>query len=175
MKMPGVTPPPAFPDSKLSAERSLIFEYREDQFHRMIDSILKIVDRNPNKLIGIFSPNNSVRKRYLDTLRNSEVQLDNRKPRIQTYQSGASSEISFNEGGVMVINARSCKGLEFDIVFLADINEYKCWQAILDEKKKLFYVMVARAMDRIIMLREKGKQCPVECFLPKRAEVLEWK
>ena len=30
----------------------------------------------------------------------------------------------FDEGGILVINAQACKGLEFDTVVLADIDEH---------------------------------------------------
>ena len=78
----------------------------------------------------------------------------------------------FNEGGIIVINAQSCKGLEFDVVFLADINKHYCNPGIADQKTRLFYVMVARAMEHIIMLKEADKHCPVEAILPNEPEVL---
>ena len=43
----------------------------------------------------------------------------------------------------MVINAQSCKGLEFDIAVLADIDRHKPKQD-LHTLKSRFYVMVAR-------------------------------
>ncbi len=47
----------------------------------------------------------------------------------------------FSEGGIFVINAQSAKGLEFDSVFLADIDEYHCHlddSVWMDEKRRLF-------------------------------------
>jgi DNA helicase-2/ATP-dependent DNA helicase PcrA len=83
--------------------------------------------------------------------------------------------MQFNEGGIMVINAQSCKGLEFDTVFLADINQHFCNTKNQDQTKRLFYVMIARAKERVIMLKEAGKHCPVDAILPQDTEILERK
>jgi DNA helicase-2/ATP-dependent DNA helicase PcrA len=103
------------------------------------------------------------------------VKFDNVPPAVQTYLAGSSPDIPFNEGGIMVINAQSCKGLEFDTVFLADINQHFCNTKNQDQTKRLFYVMVARAKERVIMLKEAGKHCPVDAILPQDTEILERK
>jgi superfamily I DNA/RNA helicase len=153
----------------------LIYEYKPDRFSDLIDRILKNLDNHPEKLFGIIVPNNQVREQYYDALKNSTCQLDHGHPRIETYANGKQPNLLFNEGGIMVINAQSCKGLEFDTVFLADINEHLCNPSNLDHIKRLFYVMVARARDQVVMLKEAGKHCPVEAILPKDTNVLERK
>lgn len=169
-------PPPDMP-IKSSLKIPLIYEYGDATsrpFNELIRNILKTYDRNPNKLIGIITPNNPIRDNYIHALTTVEAVLDNGKPRISTYANNLNldQELRFDICGIMVINAQSCKGLEFDIVFLADIHEHKVWPAISDGKKRLFYVMVARAKDRIIMLKEAGKYCPVETLLPKDPDIL---
>ncbi|RXL86882.1 hypothetical protein EO238_31265, partial [Citrobacter sp. AAK_AS5] len=81
-------------------------------------------------------------------------------PRILTYASKeAEGDHRFGEGGIFVINARSAKGLEFDTVFLADIDgdrsapEYRDQR---DDLKRLFYVMSSRARDQVVLLRRGG-------------------
>jgi ferredoxin len=44
-----------------------------------------------------------------------------------------------------------------------------------DQTKRLFYVMVARAKEQVIMLKEAGKHCPVDAILPQDTEILERK
>jgi DNA helicase-2/ATP-dependent DNA helicase PcrA len=128
-------------------------------------------------LIGIIVPTNQTRKKYLDALRNiansDSIDLDNGKPRIVTYASGEKSDLRFDEGGIFVINAQSCKGLEFDTVFIADIHTFHCHPAIEDEKKRLFYVMVARAIEHVFLLKEAGNACPVDSILPKDPKILK--
>ena len=43
------------------------------------------------------------------------------------------------------------------------------------KQKRLFYVMIARAKERVIMLKEAGKHCPVDAILPQDTEILERK
>ena len=170
------SPPPQLPQPRAFAKRPILFEYgakRSTTFQRVISGILKTADANPRELIGIITPNNEVRHAYVHALRTIDVKLDNERPRILSYQSGQDSQLPFDEGGIMVINAKSSKGLEFDRVFLADIDKHPFWPAISDEKKRLFYVMVARAKSHVVMLKEAGRHCPLEDILPQDPDMLE--
>jgi DNA helicase-2/ATP-dependent DNA helicase PcrA len=167
---PPELPPLPNPPSKI---RPLLYEY--GQFGKIVEHILKNADNHPNKLFGVITPNNDVRDKYFEALKNAEVELDHGRPRIETYQSGANPQLPFDEGGIMVINAQSCKGLEFDTVFLADINRHLFDARNPDHAKRLFYVMVARAKEQVIMLKDAGKNCPVEAILPKDTDILERK
>jgi hypothetical protein len=146
-------------------------------FEGLIERILKLADRDPRKLIGIFAPSNSVRENYMNVIRqiagSSSIKLDNGTPCIATYAYGKKSNLRFDEGGIFIINAQSCKGLEFDTVFVADIHAFQCYPGIQDEKKRLFYVMVARARERVFLLKEAGKNCPVDCILPSGTEIMQ--
>lgn len=169
------SPRPELPPVQRSAMRPLLREYGaacEETLRHVIDNILRLADRDPSKLIGVIAPNNSVREAYLKALTSAELQLDNGKPHIQTYANGIEANLAFDEGGIVVINAQSCKGLEFDTVFLADIDQHFCNHNYQDEKKRLFYVMVARARDNLIMLRNADKHCPIEVILPKDLDIL---
>ena len=168
------SPPPALPN-RPSAIRPILYTYEQNDFPHLIERILKNADMAPEKLIGLITPNNAVRDRYFQALKKANVQFDNAPPAIQTYLSGSSPDIPFNEGGLMVINAQSCKGLEFDTVFLVDINQHFCNTQNQDQTKRLFYVMVARAKEMVIMLKEAGKHCPVDAILPQDTGILEHK
>lgn len=167
------SPPPELPDRPSTILPSL-FEYQNGQFDKIIERILKNADAKPSKLFGIITPDNEVRKKYYQALKNSTIKLDNALPRIETYVNSANnSNLSFDEGGIMVINAQSCKGLEFDTVFLADINHFKCTPQNQDQTKRLFYVMVARARERVVMLKMAKIHCPVDAILTKNIEIME--
>jgi hypothetical protein len=168
------SPPPELP-KRPSKIRPLLYEYGTNKFDRIIERILKNADVNPTKLYGVITPNNAVCERYYQKLTSTISNFDNGSPRIETYRSGADSNLSFNKGGIMVINAQSCKGLEFDTVFLADINSFYFDANNLNQTKRLFYVMVARAKERVIMLKEADKYCPVEAILPQDNEIMERK
>jgi len=169
------SPPPNLPSPKRSAKQPIIVEYKNNHgytFEKIINGILKTADRDPGKLIGIITPNNNIRAKYFNAIRNNNVKLDNPKPEIQTYPTEGNSSLSFDKGGIMIINAQSCKGLEFDIVFLADIDQYKYCHQVRDDMKKKFYVMVARSRENIIMLKNGENDCPVEVILPKDDNIL---
>lgn len=172
------SPPPALPN-RPSAIRPLLYEYAEEKFQAIIEKILKNADVNPSKLYGVITQNkdkfNDVRNKYYQALKTANVQLDNGHPRVETYKSGENPALQFNEGGIMVINAQSCKGLEFDTVFLTDINQHFCNAQNQDQTKRLFYVMVARAKEMVIMLKEADRHCPVDAILPQDTEILERK
>ena len=170
------SPPPVLPN-RPSAIRPILYTYEQSDFQTLIERIVKNADTAPEKLIGLIAPNNKTRERYFEALMKTKatVKFDNGPPVVQTYLSGSSPDIPFNEGGIMVINAQSCKGLEFDTVFLADINQHFCNTQNQDQTKRLFYVMVARAKERVIMLKEAGKHCPVDAILPQDTEILERK
>ena len=169
------SPCPDLPTSRRSAKTPLLVEYGPDcklTFQKLIVRILKLSDIDPSKLIGIIVPNNNVLKKYCNALTDCEIDLDNKKPRIVTYEAASREIYSFSEGGIFVINSQSCKGLEFDTVIIADLHEFKCFLAIEDHIKRLFYVMIARARERVVMTREAGKHCPVESILPQNNDIL---
>ena len=90
---------------------------------------------------------------------------------MQTFFSGQQEPLDFGQGGTMIINAQSCKGLEFDIVILADIDQHKPKEDIYALKSR-FYVMVARGREQVILLRT-GTVCPVvESLLPTDSSIL---
>lgn len=135
------------------------------------DNILQLSDRNPRKLIGIITPDNKVRTKFNDALFRANPKLDNDRPPIQTFVSGQRELPNFGQGGLMIINAQSCKGLEFDTAILADIDQH---QPKRDPHalKARFYVMVARAREQVILLRT-GNICPVvDGLLPTDPTIL---
>ena len=74
-----------------------------------------------------------------------------------------------------MINAQACKGLEFNTVVLADIDEHYFRRKNPDVTRRLFYVMVARAIDRVFMFMKRGRSSDIKCILPTDQEVLRCK
>ncbi len=168
------SPKPSLPDPQTATATPELWTYgmaNSITFAEIADNILQLSDRNPRKLIGILTPDNQVRCKFLKTLRRANPKLDNGKPPIQTFVSGKRGLSNFGEGGLMIINAQSCKGLEFDTVILADIDQHQSNQDPQVLKAR-FYVMVARAREQVIMLRT-GNVCPVvDGLLPADSTVL---
>jgi hypothetical protein len=145
-------------------------------FNEVVRRILKLADRDPSELTAVFTPNNNARLRWFNALKQMKVALDHGPPRILTYASGQEeSDHRFSEGGIFVINAQAAKGLEFENVFIADINEFPCrlddpvW---MNGKRRLFYVLISRARKRAVLLRQAGRRCPIDAILPQDETIL---
>ena len=153
----------------------LLYTHEECRLDEVGGRILQYADRNPRQLIGIITPNNNVRQRYVHALRSVDVQLDNARPRVVTFWGNERPHVRFDEGGILVINAQACKGLEFDTVVLADIDEHYFRRNDPDVTRRLFYVMIARARDRVFMFMKRGRSNDIESILPTDQEVLRRK
>lgn len=169
------SPLPKLPDPPpYEVKKPMLFTYRPDQFQPIITRILKMAINNPRKLLGILCPNNNVREKFFGALASRNKTMGHSPVLLTTFKNRDKHEMPFDEGGVMVINAQACKGLEFDIVFLADIDQFRCDANSLERTKKLFYVMIARATEHVILLRQQGDEKPVDAIIPKDApSVLE--
>lgn len=162
------SPPPKLPDPPSSeVKKPILFNYAPSQFRPILNHILIMAINNPRKLIGILCPNNQVRQKYFDTLLSLNKVAGHPPVTLTTFKHGDKHEMPFDEGGVMVINAQACKGLEFDIVFVADIDQFNCDAQNMDRTKKLFYVMVARATEHVIFLRQHGDEYPIDAIIPR--------
>ncbi len=165
------SPPPELPESAPGAVPTL-YCYDEGDLGAVAGRVLRLADRDPRKLVGVIAPNNRVRGRYLEALRSVQVRLDHPRPTVKTYHRESRTEVAFDEGGVLVLNAQACKGLEFDTVVLADIDEHFFRRQDPDVARRLFYVMVARARERVVMLMKRGEGGDIESILPRDRTVL---
>ena len=120
------------------------------------------MDRHPSRLIGVITPTNEIRDQYYKAISAAVagMSLDNEPPPIETFHNKHKPEVTFDQGGILVINAQACKGLEFDDVMLADINMHYIPSNELDLVKKRFYVMVSRARENVFMFQQKGDTQP---------------
>lgn len=177
------SPPPELPPvSGESVNTPMLVEYVESGhepgfcFQKLIKRLLIMSDNWPNKLIAVITRSKSTRQRYyqclLDMVDHMKSKLAH-PPLIKIYDTdgGSREEHSFDQGGIFVLTAKSCKGLEFDTVFIADIHEYPYYPNIEETQKKLFYVMVARAREKVFLLKQKGP-CPIDAMLPGDPSVL---
>ena len=153
----------------------MLYTYDESRFDKVARALLQYADRNPRRLIGIIAPNNRVRKRYVSALQSADAALDNARPRVVTFSNDERPQVRFDEGGFLVINAQACKGIEFDTVVLADIDEHYYRRTDADITRRLFYVMVARAKYRMFMFMKRGDSNDIENILPRDPELLRRK
>lgn len=163
------SPKPDLPSPKPGALTPELWRYGDGEARTLegiAELILQAADRNPRKLVGIICPNNRVREKFVNALDGMNPVLDHEKPPTRTFVSGQQEALDFGQGGITVINAQACKGLEFDTAILADIDEHQP-RNNRDVLKKRFYVMVARARDQIIILRTGNPVLAIDDLLPQ--------
>jgi len=170
---PASPPPELPPPPPIQAKVPMLYMYPPDKFSGVIRRIAKMADRMPSKLLGVIAPDNRVREQFFNALKAVKGGLDNGSPNVSTFYSGDRREMAFDEGGVMVINAQACKGLEFDIVFVVGLHDFRIGHNSRQQAQRLFYVMIARAIDTVIMLQDKDRHCPAEAILPTDTQILE--
>lgn len=165
---------PQLPNQVYNSQKPIVFGYdKREQFGKIVERIINNVKDKPNQLIGIICPNTNISNEYFDFLKNYIEQYQLNILLTRHYKNNK-DEVQFNQGGIVVINAQGCKGLEFDMVFLADINHLYINQRDIDSTKKLLYVMTSRARERLILLIEKNQPYnEILALLPNNQEILE--
>ncbi len=169
---PQNVPPDLPPPRRTDKIPELVTYAGTPDFLKIVRRILVTADSDPTKLIGVLCPNNDVRQSYADAFLQSNVQLSNGMPRIESYSKTEGVLPDFAVGGIILLNAQACKGLEFDYVIIADIDKFQYWGAIDSAQKMLFYVMVSRAIERVIMTQNSANPCPISAILPTDQNIL---
>lgn len=174
---PASPPPDLPPPSRAYTPTLHVYEATPHGPANVAKRILQWFDRHPSRLIGVITPNNEVRDQYFKALLSAlaDMSLENDHPTLETFHGQQRPKVSFDKGGILVINAQACKGLEFDDVMLADINEHYIPSNDLDRVKKRFYVMVSRARENVFMFQQKGKSSRIEEILPADRTILKRK
>ena len=166
------SPPPDLPSiSKSSLGIPILYEYSD--YQDCVKMILREADRDNRNLIGVVTANDDVRDAYVEKLETTELNLDNPKSIISTYSSKdkKAPNINFAYSGIVVLNDKSIKGLEFDIVFII-IDGFKVYNNDIDSMKKRFYVMSSRAIKKLVLLKKENYNDGVESILPKDDGIL---
>ena len=166
------SPPPVLPSkSKPSLGTPILYEYTNYQDCAKL--ILREADRDNRNLIGVVVANDDLRDVYVKALETMEINLDNPKPIISTYSAKDKKvpNINFAYSGIVVLNDKSIKGLEFDIVFII-IDGFKIYNNDVDSMKKRFYVMSSRAIKKLVLLKSNKDNDSVEQILPDDENIL---
>ncbi|MCB4745471.1 MAG: DUF2075 domain-containing protein [Sulfurovum sp.] len=168
------SPPPILPSqSKSSLGTPILYEHNNDQ--DCVKLILREADRDSRNLIGVIVANDDLRDTYASALKTMEINLDNPRPIISTYSAKDKKvpNINFAYSGIVILNDKSIKGLEFDVVFII-IDGFKIYKKDLeDSMKKRFYVMSSRAIKKLVMFKSENYNGGVEQILPKDENILK--
>ncbi len=148
------SPKPDLPEySKSALGMPVLYKYGD--FQKCIQFILREADRDPSNLIGVVVAKTTVLDICKKQLENMEIKLDNDKSKIQSYKSGEGVDIAFDEGGIVVLNDKSIKGLEFDIVFII-LKGFEIYNNEKDVMCKRLYVMSSRAIKKLVFFQSEN-------------------
>lgn len=120
--------------------------------------ILRYAENNPRHEIGVICLGaDRQRQQYF-------AELSKHAPkglRVQTYSSKEAehrnaSELGFERPGITVLNHASCKGLEFDAVFLVSLEEAPTSNGQSDFFKMKMYVMCSRSRENLSLIWNGG-------------------
>ena len=152
---------------------------KSSDFSSSIKFISRYARLHQNQEIAIIVSNNMARNKYYNAL---DDELGGEYCHVQTFASGSkvhSAEVlRFDrEGVVTVLNKQSCKGLEFDAVFIPELENIKVDDGNLNAFKMEMYVMcsLARSYLALISSNSGEESLPVSAYLPdKNAGILEY-
>lgn len=135
--------------------------------------ILREADRDDRKLIGVVVANDMMRTRYLNSMRDLDIALDNSRPAISTYSSKDKDKvrIDFSQGGIVVLNDKSIKGLEFDTVYII-LDGFKVSNNDQASMKKRLYVMSSRAIEKLTLIST-SENLTILSLLPTDKKVMK--
>ena len=171
------SPPPRSPRRGRETVTPALLTYAPETGGRaeIARRLVGICMEHRSMLMGILTPNNRVRESYLAELLKAAARNGKAPLKISTYAHRQNVDVRYDQGGIVVINAQSCKGLDFDVVVLADIDEHIVRRSDLDAVRRLFYVMVSRARGGVLMTIKRNARSAILDILPKDETVLKRK
>lgn len=135
-------------------------------FDDAINLISRFERNNGHLQVGVFTKSTDFQQRILEKLK------ANTKNEIEFYNSRTGSLPSFKKPGVKLITFNSAKGLEFDAVFIPEIQGINMDMSIL-ENKMMFYVLLSRAREHLYLLYSSNGKPPILQEIPD--EVVEFR
>lgn len=160
------------PKSKEDIETPILYEY--SNYLACVKNILREADNDDRNLIGVFVAKDDQRDNYIDALRDTEIQRDNPKPIVSSYTSKTKDNVNidFSQGGIVVLNDKSVKGLEFDVVFIV-IDGFLLNNNDSESMKKRLYVMASRAIKKLVLFKNEKYAGGVDQILPLDEAILK--
>lgn len=149
---------------------------RCNNFYAAVEQILIYQRNNPRHEVGVLIPDDDkVRRRYFDALRKSAPE----GTRVQTYAfrdpefNQPRKHLVFDQPAVTVLNRASCKGLEFDAVFIVGLHAVQIQEGKQDFFRMGMYVMTARARRSLHLLWIGSAEAPprVLSLMPDEPEI----
>ena len=148
-----------------------------DNFAKTVKYIARYARAYQNHEIGVIVPTNYERRQYYGAL--DEILIDS-KFNVQSYANKSklhtAESLEFDkEGTISILNRASCKGLEFDAVFIPELSRMKIDDSDLDKFKMNMYVMCSRARKHLTIFVEDQNSSVLKHLPSKQNNILEYK
>ena len=113
-----------------------------------------------------------------EQLTRSQISKQADNVRVQVYEGdGDADDLRFDEEGtVTVLCSQSAKGLEFDAVFVPDLQQYMYDAGNEQATKMMLYVVSSRARKHLHFMysAERRVEVPLLKYFPQNDSVVEW-
>lgn len=146
------------PDRRGDRPRVLRFPSKQDS----VNFIARFARNNPDQEIGVLLPTQRLQRLYAARLEGMTG------GRIEVYIGGKGKKavvFDFDQPGIKIVNYKSSKGLEFDTVFLPELQKFG--DIGQPDKQMLLFVLIARARDQLFLSHTGGTVPSVITALPK--------
>jgi ATP-dependent DNA helicase UvrD/PcrA len=140
-----------------------------------VDRIARYAQLNAQQEIGVLVYYDATRRKLFNKLKH---RLAGSGVRVQTYtsrDSGMADKLRFDTSGVLtVLCYASSKGLEFDAVFLPELQTVPVEAEHADTARMQFYVMTSRARSRLfLMITDQEGEATIWNLLPSDGEIID--
>jgi superfamily I DNA/RNA helicase len=139
------------------------------KLHETVEFIARFERNNQDLQIGVLTPNNNVRDKFFNRLTGKTANP------VQCYKGGLGSKapvLDFGTPGIIVVNHQSAKGLEFDAVFLPELQDVRL-EPDRPEFRMQFYVLLSRAREQLFLMYSGVDEPRVLTAFPK--DLMEWR
>jgi superfamily I DNA/RNA helicase len=119
-----------------------------------IETIAKLAKRNRGKELGVVIPNNKKMVRHYH--KELSKKLSSAGFTVQAYNHASkvltADSLTFDQGNtITIVNMASVKGLEFDVVFAAEMQSFDVADDRLEAACKNLYVVCSRARENLYL------------------------
>jgi superfamily I DNA/RNA helicase len=139
-----------------------------DSLHAAVEYIARFERNHSDLEVGVLTPTRKLQSKFVNRLAGKT-----RNP-VQFYEGGkgaGAARLDFEVPGIKVVNFPSAKGLEFDAVFIPELQELKDDPYSAEFKMK-FYVLISRAREELyLMYSGDGEPSVLSAFPPDLVEL----
>ncbi|MCZ7558540.1 MAG: hypothetical protein M5R41_19300 [Bacteroidia bacterium] len=154
---------------------------RTENLDASVDLIRRFVVNQSDLEIGVFLPTQALQIKYYNELKRrlrDVAGVNVQRYTNNDHEHGDANRLQFDTHGVVtVLCDQSSKGLEFDVVFVPEIQARRWDPVAIDQFRMQFYVLTSRARQFLFFqyTSKNGDQIPILDHFPRPdSDIMEW-